>query len=81
MQAPALEDFFNTGFANGNSKLKAEENRSLEAGFQQGFANGRYSVSGNFFENDFRRQIQECCFDPPTFIGTFENSTVGGQRG
>jgi len=81
IQAPALEDFFNTGFANGNSKLKAEENRSLEAGFQQGFANGKYSVSGNFFENDFRRQIQECCFDPPTFIGTFENLNRSVARG
>jgi len=81
IQAPALDDFFNTSFANGNSHLKAEENRSLEAGFQQGFANGKYSLSGNFFENDFRRQIQECCFNPPTFIGTFENLNRSVARG
>jgi outer membrane cobalamin receptor len=81
IQAPALDDFFNTSFANGNSHLKAEENRSLEAGFQQGFANGKYSLSGNFFENDFRRQIQECCFDPVTGVGTFENLNRSVARG
>jgi len=56
--APALDQSFATAFTVANPNLKAEENRSFEAGLQQGFANGKYSASANFFQNDFRRQIE-----------------------
>lgn len=79
--APALDQSFPTAFTIGNPNLKAEENRSFEAGLQQGFANGKYSVSGNFFENDFRRQIAFCCFDPKTGKGQFVNLNRSVARG
>jgi len=56
--APALDQSFATAFTVANPNLKAEENHSLEAGLQQGFDGGKYSAAVNFFQNDFRRQIQ-----------------------
>lgn len=55
-----------------NPALKPEENRSVEAGLEQSFANGRYSVSGTYYHNDFRDQIQFTS-DPVTFIGQYIN--------
>ena len=81
IRAPALDQVVPTQFTRGNSDLKAEENRSLEAGIQQGFANGKYSFSANFFENDFRRQIQYCCFDSKTGLGQYENLNRSVARG
>jgi outer membrane cobalamin receptor len=79
--APALDQSFPTPFTIGNSNLKAEENRSLEAGVQQQLDGGKYSASVNFFENDFRRQIVFCCFDSTTFKGQFANLNRSVARG
>jgi len=81
IRAPALDEVVPTQFTRGNSDLKAEENRSLEAGIQQGFANGKHSASVTFFENDFRRQIQYCCFDSTTGLGQYENLNHSVARG
>jgi vitamin B12 transporter len=80
IQAPALDQSFATSFSIANPNLKAEENRSLEAGLQQGFANGKYSASVNFFENDFRRQIQFTCCDA-NFLGQYINLNRSVARG
>jgi vitamin B12 transporter len=81
IQAPALDQIIPTAFTRGNSDLKAEENRSFEAGVQQGFVNGKYSLSLNFFENDFRRQIEFCCFDPATGLSQYVNLNRSLARG
>ena len=81
IQAPGLDQSFATQFSIANNNLKAEENRSLEAGVQQEFANGKYSAALTFFENDFRRQITFCCFDPSTGKGQFVNLNRSVARG
>jgi outer membrane cobalamin receptor len=81
IKAPGLDQSFATPFTNRNPDLKAEENRSLEAGFQQEFFNRKYSVSGNFFENDFRRQIAFTCCDVATGLGQFVNLNSSLARG
>ena len=53
IKAPALDESF--GF--GNPNLKAEENRSLEAGLQQEFAGGKYTLVATAFDNRFKNQI------------------------
>lgn len=80
IQAPALDQSFPTAFTIGNSDLRAEQNRSFEAGVQQGLANGRYSVSGNFFQNNFRRQIAFTCCDA-NFLGQYVNLGRSVARG
>lgn len=40
-----------------NPNLKPEQNRSLEAGLEQQFASGKYALSGTYFNNRFRNQI------------------------
>ncbi len=81
IQAPGLDQSFRTAFTVANRDLKAEENRSFEAGVQQQLAGGKYSVNFNFFENDFRRQIVFCCFDPTTFLGKYVNLNRSVARG
>jgi vitamin B12 transporter len=81
IQSPTLDQIVPTPFTRPNSDLKAEENRSLEAGIQQGFVNGKYSVTVNFFENDFRRQIEFCCTDPTTGLGQYQNLNRSVARG
>lgn len=55
-----------------NPNLKAEENRSYEAGLEQTFFAGRYALSAAYFNNQFRNQI-EFTTDPITFEGFFLN--------
>jgi len=56
-----------------NPHLKAEENRAVDAGLQQSFLDGKYSLSASYFHNLFRNQIDFAILDPITFIGQFEN--------
>jgi len=55
-----------------NPNLKAEENRSYEAGFEQALFGGRYAFSALYFNNQFRNQI-EFTFDPVTFESSYIN--------
>ncbi len=73
IKEPRLEESFaNDPFTIPNPNLKAEENRSLEAGLQQNFFGGKYSVSATYFNNQFSNQI-DFATDPTTFIGQYVN--------
>src|SRR5216684_1522425 len=69
---------FEEAFASGpgivpNPHLKAEENRAFEAGIEQSFMSGKYSLSAIYFNNLFRHQIDFAIVDPTTFTGEYEN--------
>ena len=78
--APALDQSFATAFTKPNLDLKAEENRSLESGIQQSLSGGKYSLSVNFFQNNFRRQIAFSCCDA-NFLGQYVNLNRSVARG
>ena len=80
IRAPAFDESFATAFTRANLNLRAEENRSIETGLQQGFWGGKYSVSANFFQNNFRRQIAFTCCDAK-FLGQFVNLNRSLARG
>jgi vitamin B12 transporter len=72
------ESRFDEAFASGpfilpNPNLKAEENRAFEAGFQQGLFGGKYSLTGTYFNNLFRNQIDFAILDFTTFLGQYVN--------
>jgi vitamin B12 transporter len=60
-------------FVMANSRLKPEENRAFEAGFEQGLFGGKYQLSGVYFNNLFRDQIDFAITDPNTFAGQYQN--------
>jgi vitamin B12 transporter len=69
---------FEEAFASGsgiipNPNLKAEENRALEAGFDQSLRGGKYWLSAVYFNNQFRNQIDFAIVDPISFTGEYEN--------
>ncbi|HSA94251.1 MAG TPA: TonB-dependent receptor [Terriglobales bacterium] len=75
IKAPRFEESF--GFTGSfptlpNPDLKAEENRSLEGGFEQGFAGGRFTLAATYFHNLFRNQIN-FVIDPVTFQSQYVN--------
>jgi outer membrane cobalamin receptor len=75
IKAPRFEESFGiSGIfpTNPNPNLKAEENRSYETGFEQGFLGRRYSLAAFYFRNLFRDQIT---FEsnPSTFVGQYVN--------
>lgn len=75
IKAPTFEESFGfTGTfpADPNPQLKPEQSRSLEAGFQQEFAGGRFALAGTYFHNLFRNQIA-FSFNPMTFTNIFVN--------
>jgi outer membrane cobalamin receptor len=69
-----LEEAFADGpFIVPNPDLKAEENRAFEAGFQQEFFGGKYALTGTYFNNLFRNQIDFAILDFTSFIGQYVN--------
>ena len=74
IKEPRLEESFGIGafFLIPNPDLKPEETRSLEAGVQQEFDRGKYSLSTTWFDNLFRNQIA-FSFDPLTFLSQYVN--------
>jgi len=75
IKEPTFEESFGiTGLfpADPNPHLKAEENRSYEAGFEQGLWGGRYLLSAVYFNNQFRNQI-EFTTNPVDFHGYYVN--------
>lgn len=75
IKEPTFEESFGiTGTfpSDPNPNLKAEENRSYEAGFEQAFFAGRYALSALYFNNQFRNQIEFTTI-PPNFDGFFLN--------
>ena len=67
------EQFVNGAGIISNPNLKAEENRALEAGVQQSFFAGKYSVSATYYNNLFRNQIDFAIIDFTTFVGQYQN--------
>lgn len=60
IKEPRFEESFGisgTFPENPNPNLKAERSRSFEAGFIQTYAEGKYSLTGTYFNNLFRDQI------------------------
>jgi outer membrane receptor protein involved in Fe transport len=53
--------------------LKAEENRAFEAGFEQSLLGGKYSLTGLYYNNLYRNQIDFAILDFTTFTGQYEN--------
>ncbi len=74
IKEPRLEESFGIGGFGiiPNPALRAEESRSLEAGFEQQFASGKYFVAATYFHNLFRNQIA-FSFDPLTFTSQYVN--------
>jgi vitamin B12 transporter len=74
IKEPRLEESFGTGGFGiiPNPNLKAESNRSLEAGIQQSLFSGKMSLAGTYYNNLFSDQIA-FNFDPTTFIGQYVN--------
>ena len=75
IKEPTFEESFGiTGLfpADPNPNLKAEENRSYEAGFEQGLLANRFAFSALYFNNEFRNQI-EFTTNPTDFNGFFLN--------
>jgi vitamin B12 transporter len=60
-------------FIKANAHLKPEENRAFEAGFDQGLFGGKYQLSGVYFNNLFRDQIDFAIIDPKIFAGQYQN--------
>jgi len=56
-----------------NPRLKPEENRAFEAGFEQGLFDGKYQLSGVYFNNLFRKQIDFAIVNPVTSAGQYQN--------
>jgi outer membrane cobalamin receptor len=78
--APALDQSFATSYSIANPNLKAEENRSLEAGLTQRLFGGAAAFTGNFFDNRFHNQIAFSCCDQ-NFLGQFVNVNRELARG
>jgi outer membrane cobalamin receptor len=60
-------------FIMANPNLRPERNRAFEAGFEQGLFGGKYQLSGVYFNNLFRDQIDFAVTDPSTFAGQYQN--------
>jgi outer membrane cobalamin receptor len=72
------EPRFDESFANGpgiipNPSLKAEQTRAYEAGVQQSFLAGKYSLNAVYYNNLFHNQIDFAIVDPVTFTGQYQN--------
>ena len=74
IKEPRFEESFGIGrFIDPNPNLKPEENRSLEGGVEQGFAENRYSLSAIYFNNLFTNQIAFQVINPLTFESKYLN--------
>lgn len=74
IKEPRLEETFGIGafFIDPNLTLRAERNRSLEAGVSQGLWQNKASFTANYYNNLFRDQIA-FFFDPVTFKSNYLN--------
>lgn len=74
IKEPRFEESFGEGGFGiiPNPALRPEQNRGLEAGVEQSFGSGRYSLGATYFNNQFRDMI-EFSFDAATFTGQFVN--------
>jgi len=74
IKEPRLEEAFASGSGVvPNPNLKAEQNRSFEAGFQQGFFSGKYALTATYYNNLFHNQVDFAILDFNTFTGQYQN--------
>jgi len=79
---PRLEETFaGPPFSFPNPGLKPERVRAFEAGFQQEFYHGKYSLNGTYFNNLFRDQINYVEVDLVNFIGQYFNVNEAFAQG
>ena len=74
IKEPRLEEAFGLGGFGiiPNPRLKAEENRSFEAGLHQSFLGGRYWLGASYYNNLFTNQIA-FSFNAATFVSQYVN--------
>jgi len=83
---PRLEETFNgipaDPFNLPNPALKPERVRAFEAGFQQDFLHKKYELTGTYFNNLFRNQINYVITNlPPNFPGEYVNVNEAFAQG
>ena len=73
IKEPRFEESFpSDAFTKPNPNLRAEENRSFEAGIEQNLMAGKFSLSAVYFNNLFQHQIDFSCCDDQ-FRGQYVN--------
>ena len=83
---PRLEETFNgipaSPYNLPNPSLKPERVRAFEAGFQQDFLNNKYELTGTYFNNLFRDQINYVTENvPPNYPGQYVNVNQAFAQG
>lgn len=83
---PRLEETFNgipaTFYNLPNPSLRPERVRAFEAGFQQGFFNNKYELTGTYFNNLFHDQINYVTENvPPNYPGQYVNVNQAFAQG
>jgi vitamin B12 transporter len=83
---PRLEETFNgipaSPYNLPNPSLKPERVRAFEAGFQQDFLNNQYELTGTYFNNLFRDQINYVTENvPPNYPGQYVNVNQAFAQG
>ena len=74
IKEPRFEEAYGNGpFQIPNPHLKAERNRALEAGIEQGLFSNKLSFTATYFNNLFHDQIEFITVDPATFVGQYVN--------
>jgi vitamin B12 transporter len=67
------EEYAGPPFSIPNYGLQPEQNRAFETGIEQGFLGGKFTLSGNYFNNLFHDQINYVIVDQVNFIGQYQN--------
>lgn len=83
---PRLEETFNgipaSPYNLANPSLKPERVRAFEAGFQQDFLSNKYELTGTYFNNLFRDQINYVTENvPPNYPGQYVNVNQAFAQG
>lgn len=79
---PRLEETFaGPPYSVPNPGLQPEHVRAFEAGFQQDFLRGKYSLSATYFNNLFHDQINYETVNPATFVGEYFNVNQAFAQG
>jgi outer membrane cobalamin receptor len=79
---PRLEETFaGAPYSIPNTTLKPERVRAFEAGFQQDFYRGKYSLNATYFNNLFHDQINYETVNFNTFVGEYFNVNQAFAQG
>jgi vitamin B12 transporter len=78
---PTFFENFATGFTRGNPDLQPEESRSWEVGAEYTTAAGALTVSGTWFDQQFRNLIQYTAAPPTPTASNYQNIGSATARG